>query len=137
MTAEDQPGPAGVLDPHKQAEKNLRGCFVDVIDDLDLRAEVYQVPDFCSKAEILEAFSEDLPRTVQLLQTACTAEDELSIRRHGHSLEGMGGMVGFAVLSVAGAELCKSARGHIWDRCATLAARLRRWCEIQKWTAPE
>jgi hypothetical protein len=48
-------------------------------------------------------------------------------------MEGMGGMVGFAVLSVVGAELCQSAKEHRWDHCTELAARLRRWCDTQAW----
>jgi len=122
---------------HKQAVQDLSACFTDVIPELEVRAEIYQVPDFCLKEEIFQVFAEDLPCTVASLETACAASDEMAIRRHGHSLEGMGGMVGFAVLSVVGGELCKAARAHVWDRCAALTACLRRWCITQGWTKPK
>jgi HPt (histidine-containing phosphotransfer) domain-containing protein len=137
MKANEVPAQASIPDDickkHAQAAQALRDCFVDVIADLDARAEIYQVPDFCAEEEILKVFAEHLHRDTGLLQTACAASDELSIRRHGHSMEGMGGMVGFAVLSLVGAELCRAAKEHRWEHCTELAARLRRWCDTQDW----
>jgi HPt (histidine-containing phosphotransfer) domain-containing protein len=121
--------PDALAEKHAQAEKALHACFADVITRLDTRAEIYQVPDFSAEADVLKVFTEHLQLTAGLLQTACATHDELSIRRHGHSLEGMGGMVGFAVLSVVGAELCQAAKVHQWERCAELSARLQRWSD--------
>lgn len=122
-------GGRGAWRPPAPALQDAHARFADAIANLDARAEEYRVD--CQglvDAEVYAAFITQVRQTTESLTVACDAADEAATRQQGHSLEGMGGAVGFPELSVVGAELAAAARMGRWARCRDLAGRLRQWC---------
>ena len=56
--------------------------------------------------------------------------EEAVTRNLAHSLEGMGGTMGFPEVSVAAAAISRAARAHDWDRCRLLQERLHQWHQV-------
>jgi hypothetical protein len=112
------------------AGAGARDLFVDLIPDIAARAERYRGDLDVTDPAIRAMFSGDVLDLVACLSEACSRRDETTIRDKGHSLEGMGGTMGFPEISVAGGELSQAARARDWARCQELADRLARWSKI-------
>ena len=67
--------------------------------------------------------------TADALTVACARHDTQVVRDKAHSLEGMGGTLGFPEISVVGRELSSAARASQWERCTAFAERLSRWVD--------
>ena len=105
----------------------LRELFQYPIPGLAERAARYQTDADDPDDETWTLFQTEMQSTLELLETARTARDATTVRERGHSLEGMGGMVGLPDLSVVGAELNQAARRQDWGRCKLLTQQLRVW----------
>jgi sigma-B regulation protein RsbU (phosphoserine phosphatase) len=105
----------------------LRELFQGPITGLAERAVDYQTGADDPDLETWELFTTEMRSSLSILKAACPVHDASAIRGRGHSLEGMGGMVGLPDLSVIGAELSQAARGEDWERCTLLTQRLGLW----------
>jgi len=126
MTGSEPGGGAGLT---RVAAAAARDLFIGLLPDIVERADEFRVDTDVIDAEILDLFTEKMRVTAITLAAACARHDEQAIRDKGHSLEGMGGTMGFAEISVVGRELSRAARAQEWDRCAALAERLSRWTD--------
>jgi hypothetical protein len=109
------------------APADAGAMFKDLIPAVSERAADYRVSLDVIDEEIFGLFAEQVLKIADPLAAACARGDESAVRAKGHSLEGMGGTVGFPEVSVVGAELSRAAKAHDWARCAGLAERLIRW----------
>ncbi|MCX7818992.1 MAG: Hpt domain-containing protein [Kiritimatiellae bacterium] len=99
----------------------------DLIPDIETRAAPFRVSEPATDAEIREIFCDHLAEQLGAARNACAAHDAEAVRALGHSLQGAGGTVGLAAVSVVGLELCSAARAGEWDRCSALLERLQQW----------
>ena len=124
MSLSEQGGGGGVTRAAAVAAGEL---FVSLMPDIREQAAEYRVDTDVIDAEILGLFTEKMRTTADALTAACARHDAQAVRDKGHSLEGMGGTLGFPEISVVGRELSRAARAEEWDRCASFAERLSRW----------
>ena len=124
MTQPEQGSGGGVT---RVAAAAARSLFVSLIPDLVQQSHEYIVDTDVIDAEILELFADKMRATADALTVACARHDVQVVRDKGHSLEGMGGTLGFPEISVVGRELSQAARSGDWSRCAAFAERLSRW----------
>ena len=117
----------GAATPADPAVAPALAMFAELIPGLERRADAYRVSTADVDGEIRALFAQELARLLPELRTACAAREASVIRIHGHSLEGMGGAVGYPEISVVGAELRRAAREAEWELCAGLTARLGTW----------
>ena len=113
-----------------------RVLFAELLPDITERAEAYRVSAVAMDTEMYRLLLDEVATTVTCLATECAQHDEVSIRKRGHSLEGMGGTVGLPEISVVGWALSHAAREHAWERCASLTGLLRRWSVQLSTTVP-
>jgi hypothetical protein len=130
----NEPTPAAapaVWHPPAAARRGARDCFVSLIPDLDALAVKYRVEyDDVVDAEIFEVFVDLVHQITGDLAAVCDCRDEAAARRQGHSLEGVGGTVGFPEISVVGAMLITAVKEGRWEFCRDLAGRLLRWRDL-------
>lgn len=105
------------------------GVFLDLIPDLNERAEDFRVSSEFVDDAVLAAFERQMASVRAALKSALDAADEAGIRRQAHSLQGMGGAAGAPEISVVGEELSRSAKDGDFVRCAQLAARFEDWSD--------
>ena len=104
--------------------------FAPLIPDLARRVTPFCVNSTEMDREILELFGQQMAEIIDDLPTAVRAANEAEVRRHAHSLTGMGGTVGEPEISVVGEELSKAAKGGDFARCGRLVAALQQWIVI-------
>ncbi len=102
-------------------------CFLDLIPDVDLRAQKFRTSWDVADEEILSVFAEQMRLIIRALHGAVEENDADRIRRQAHSLHGIGGTVGFPEISVVGEELSILAKRGDFERCRHLIERLARW----------
>ena len=107
----------------------LRERLLPLLPDLAVQAESYRVDTSDIDDEILALFRGQLGGMAAALPQSVAAADWGAIRRHAHSLQGMGGTVGFPDLSVAGFALSAAAKASDLARCGQLAAVLTIWAK--------
>ncbi len=112
LSSEQEPGPA---------------LFKDLIPDVVVRSENFRVKVDELDTRVFRAFEEQMRSTVDGLRSAVDVGDATAIRRHAHSLQGMGGMAGAPEVSVVGEELSRSAKQEDMEQCRRLTARLEQW----------
>ena len=105
----------------------LRERLLPLLPDLAVQASAYCVDTSEVDDEIRVLFREQLGVMAIALPQAIAASDWAAIRRHAHSLQGMGGAVGFPDLSVAGCALSAAAHASDLGRCGQLAEVLTNW----------
>ncbi|MEI7437978.1 MAG: Hpt domain-containing protein [bacterium] len=105
----------------------LRARLLPLLPDLAVQAEAYRVDTSGVDDEIRDLFKEQLGALAAALPLAVAASDWPTIRRHAHSLQGMGGTVGFPDLSVFGFELSAAAKAPDLARCGQLVEAMTSW----------
>ncbi len=124
-----QPEHVGGGSATRVAAAAARELFLSLVPDIVIQAAEYQVDTDVIDSEILGLFAEKMRTTADTLTAACARRDAQAIRDKGHSLEGMGGTLGFPEISVVGRELSHAARTEEWTRCAAFAEQLSRWVD--------
>lgn len=104
-----------------------RKWFGDSIPDLDTRSEGFVTDLNVVDEELLDLFVEEINRAVQGLIETVERQDEMGIREHAHTLQGMGGTVGAPEISVLGEELSARARVGDFAKCRHLLAAFQGW----------
>ena len=106
---------------------DARTLFAPLIPDLARRTGTFCVNPMELDPEILELFGQQVEEIVHELPAAVRAANETEVRRHAHSLTGMGGTVGEPEISVVGEELSAAAKAGDFARCGQLVAALQQW----------
>jgi CheY-like chemotaxis protein/anti-sigma regulatory factor (Ser/Thr protein kinase) len=119
--------PQGSLSIIGHAGESAVTLFLDLIPDLAERAEAFRVSGEFVDDAVMAAFERQMASIRTSLKSALDAADEAGIRRHAHSLQGMGGTAGTPEISVIGEELGRSAKAGDFARCTALALRLEDW----------
>ena len=109
------------------AVADAKSLFTPLIPDLARRIAPFRVGAPEMDDEILGMFSQQMAEMVRELPAAVRAANETEVRRHAHSLTGMGGTVGEPEISVVGEELSSAAKSGDYARCARLVAALQQW----------
>ncbi len=112
-----------------------RKWFEGQIPDLDVRAQGFMTDLNVVDDELLALFIEEINRAVQGLTETVDAQDEMGIREHAHTLQGMGGTVGAPEISVLGEEMSARARAGAFSGCRRLLAAFQGW--RSEWISPE
>jgi len=108
------------------------GFWLDLVPDIVERAKPFCVADPASDLEVRAIFCEHLESQLGRASVACEAHDAIPLRELGHSLQGAGGTVGLAAMSVVGLELSTAARAGDWARCRLIVERLRQWLDVAR-----
>ncbi|MCX7010804.1 MAG: response regulator [Kiritimatiellaeota bacterium] len=108
-------------------DADTKGLFANLIPDLDYRAAAFRVGSGEMDKEIMALFGAQMAEIIRDLPSAVWAANEIAVRRHAHSLTGMGGTVGEAEISVVGEELSVAAKAGDFARCGRLVAALQQW----------
>lgn len=121
---------SGTWQPPAAASEAAHTLFQDVIPDLAAVAADYRVSLDVLDADIFAAFCAHFREILSGLATAVAASDEATTRGYAHSLEGMGGTVGFPELSAVGVALSRAAKTGAWPVCRILCERLEQWRQV-------
>ena len=105
----------------------LRARLLPLLPDLAVQAENYRVDTREVDDEICALFKEQLGVMAAALPRSVAVSDWDTLRQHAHSLQGMGGTVGFPDLSVAGFALSAAAKKSDLARCGQLVDVLTIW----------
>ncbi len=106
-----------------------RQWLLPLIPDLAARSEAYRT-DFVGMDDTLrQAFNQQIELAARGIGEAIAQADEQGIRRHAHTLQGMGGTVGLPEISVLGYDLGTAARAGDFARCRDLLRALVGWSE--------
>ncbi len=116
---------------------DTKTLFLPLIPDLERRAAPFCVGSGEMDAEILALFAEQMGEIIRELPVAVRAANEMEVRRHAHSLTGMGGTVGEPEISVVGEELSGAAKAGDFARCGRLAAALQQWIVVFQHRHPQ
>jgi HPt (histidine-containing phosphotransfer) domain-containing protein len=119
------------------AQAACRDLLADVIPGLSELSVEYRVDADLLDAELYGLFCDQMRQMLAGMGVAAAASDEMAIRRYAHSLEGMGGTMGFPEISVAAVTTGRAAREHNWDRCRILIERLTQWLKVAVDSASE
>ena len=106
---------------------SLRTRLLPLLPDLEVQALAFRVDTSEIDDEIRDLFRQQLGGLVSALPQAVAVSDWDSVRRHAHSLQGMGGAVGFPDLSVAGCALSAAVKAPDPARCRQLAEAMTSW----------
>jgi len=121
-------------DPQVPAEPvsvpDARMLFTSLIPDLDRRATPFRIDATEMDNEILDLFGQQMAEILRALPVAVRTANETEVRRHAHSLTGMGGTVGEPEISVVGEELSAAAKAGDYARCTRLTSALQQWLTI-------
>lgn len=112
------------------AKAASRDLLADVIPGLSDLVVEYRVDADLLDEDLYRMFCEQLQQSLSGMRAAVTGADEMTMRRYAHSLEGMGGTMGFPEISVAAVCAGRAAREHDWDRCRLLVERLSQWLKV-------
>lgn len=104
-----------------------RQWFLPLIPDLAARSEAYRTDFGGMDDALLQAFLQQIDLAAQGIRGAITQADEQAVRRHAHTLQGMGGTVGLPEISVLGDVLGTAARAGDFARCRALLQALIGW----------
>ncbi len=104
----------------------------ELIPNLEERARPFRVDEAATDDEVRQIFCQHFESQMPAARVACEAHDPGPLRELGHSLQGAGGTVGLAAMSVVGLELSAAARSGDWPRCAAIIDRLEQWFEIAR-----
>lgn len=115
------------LDSPPQKDSGTEWLLDGLVPDLATRADVFRVYSNQVDPAIDQAFRDHMSTSMAGLRTALDQSDVAAIRRHAHSLHGMGGMVGAPEISVVGEELSASAKQNDLSRCRLLVEALEQW----------
>jgi len=107
--------------------QNATTWFQSLIPDISFRALAFQTSGDVVDEEILALFEKQMRLTINSLVTAIAAGDFAEVRRHAHSLQGMGGTAGSPEISVVGEELSRYAKQGDLTHCSELTTRLNDW----------
>lgn len=122
--SEPDTGAASTWDTHVML---ARQWLLPLIPDLAARSEAYRT-DFGGMGDgLLHAFLQQIDLAAQGIGKAIAQADELGIRRHAHTLQGMGGTVGLPEISVLGDILGTAARAGDFAHCRALLHALIGW----------
>jgi PAS domain S-box-containing protein len=116
---------------------DTKALFISLIPDLERRAAPFYIGPGEMDAEILALFSEQMGEIIRELPIAVRAANEMEVRRHAHSLTGMGGTVGEPEISVVGEELSAAAKAGDFARCGRLVAALQQWIVLFQQRHPQ
>ncbi len=105
----------------------LRARLLPLLPNLAEQAEAYRVDTSEMDDEIRALFRDQLDGMAAALLRSVAELDWNALRRHAHSLQGMGGTVGFPDLSVVGFELSAAAKASDLTRCGQLVNVLTGW----------
>ncbi|MEI6148570.1 MAG: Hpt domain-containing protein [bacterium] len=119
----------GGWQPPVSVQAAARRLFAEVIPNLETLAGDYRVDTDVLDDEIYRLFCAHLRENVGALAAAVAATDEKATRAFAHSLEGMGGTMGFPEISAVGTALSRSARAGEWPICRLLHERLELWLQ--------
>ena len=125
MTPESQKN--GSWQPPAAAQAAAYELFKGVIPDLKQLATGYRVGIEMVDNEIYALFCHHMREILEGLAAALAGTDERATRAYAHSIEGMGGSLGFPEISVAGAALSRSAQTGGWQDCQIIHKRLEQW----------
>jgi sigma-B regulation protein RsbU (phosphoserine phosphatase) len=112
-----------------------RHWFIGQIPDLDERCAAFMTDLNVVDDELLDLFVEEINRAVQGLIEDVEQQNEMGIREHAHTLQGMGGTVGAPEISVLGEELSLQAQKGNYSKCRHLLVALQGW--LSEWVSPE
>lgn len=101
--------------------------FCALIERLGERAENFRVSTEEVDDELLILFAQQIALILRELPGAVAARDEMEVRRHAHSLAGMGGTIGAPCISVVGEELSHTVKKRQWDKVEALLRQLQVW----------
>lgn len=118
---------AGPADAGALQGMHARQWLLPLIPDLAARSEAYRT-DFGGMDDTLFlAFLQQIDLAAQGIGEAIAQADEQEVRRHAHTLQGMGGTVGLPEISVLGDVLSTAARAGDFVRCRGLLQALLGW----------
>lgn len=101
--------------------------FESLIPDIANRSEAFRIVSNRMDPVIYQAFQDHISASIKGLYAAVEQSNVADIRRHAHSLHGMGGMAGAPEVSVVGEELSASAKQADLSRCRLLIEALEQW----------
>ncbi len=102
---------------------------------LDLaEAEAFRTDDPGVGEEVWELFRAEISQALHGLEVALDVRDTMQVRKHAHSLQGMGGAVGAPEISLVGLVLSDAAKAGDRLRMQALVEALGGW--MAEWVAP-
>ena len=108
----------------------------EVIPDLGQRLGRFTVLHEPADPDLQSFFHEHVAGVLTELQKAFAHDDLTAVYRHGHSLKGVSGSVGYPEISALGERLEETARAGQGAEARQLVEALTRWLALVKEVAP-
>lgn len=103
----------------------------DAIPDIDLGATRYTVLTGPADRDLQEFFHDHVRANLPDLQRALAEGDWTALYRHGHSMKGSGGSVGYPEISALSEQLEEAANARQVEKAERLVSALAEWLAIQ------
>lgn len=123
------------MNPTGSTPRSLQIVY-EVIPDLGQRLGRFTVLQGPADHDLQVFFHEHVAGVITELQKAFAQDDLNAVYRHGHSLKGVSGSVGFPEISALGERLEEMARAGQGAEARLLVEALTRWLALAQEKAP-